>query len=275
METLLQKETNDVSKKPTVLSVERAVVLLKRLSDRRDPVGVRELARETGFGAPTVQKLLNSLASQGLVRQDRDTQSYSLALEVFRLGASVLRQMDVHNIAYPTLERLMRDTEESAYLSLLTQDQLRCVFVAKAECSHLLRWTADLGAWRPLNCTADGKAILACLSDDHVPYLSDQGAFHRSTARSIMDPDALVGEVAEVRRRGFAYSDEEFAEGVRALAAPVLDYAESVRGAVSIAGPKSRMTDDRIEGLGSAVRQAGRAVSSNLGFDAETGFYGG
>jgi len=205
----------------TVLAVERAAVLLKLLAQRKEPVGVRELARRTGYSPATVQKLLNALAAQGLVHQDPKTKRYALGLEAFRIGVAFLRGLDLPRVAYPVLERLVAQTQESAYLSLLV------------ECDHLLRWTAELGAWRPLNCTADER----------------------------------------VRRQGYATSDEEFAEGVRSVAAPVLDYTGAVRGAVSIAGPKLRMPDARWAELGRTVREAGEALSRALGYDDPEGFY--
>ncbi len=257
----------------TVLAVERAAVLLKRLAQRKRPIGVRELARQTGYSPATVQKLLNALAAQGLVHQDPKTKQYALGLEAFRIGVAFLRGLDLPRVAYPVLERLVAQTQESAYLSLLTPDRRRCVFVAKVECDHLLRWTAELGAWRPLNCTADGKAILACLPDDHLRYLQEHGEFHKVTSRSITDPERLKAEIERVRRQGYATSDEEFAEGVRSVAAPVLDYTGAVRGAVSVAGPKLRMPDARWAELGRTVRRAGEALSRALGYDDPEGFY--
>jgi len=276
METGLRKTRNSVPEiePPTLLSVERAAVLLKKLSEHGEPLGVRDLARENGYSASTTQKVLNALSAHGLVQQDPETQRYALGLELFRIGVSVLHQMDIHQIARPALEQLVHDTQESAYLALLTQDQLRCVYIDKLDCGHLLRWTADPGVWRPLNCTADGKAILACLPASHLRYLNEHEAFHRLTERSHLDVASLQQDLAQIPARGYAYSDEEFAEGVRSLAVPIFDYTNTIKGSVSISGPKSRMDDGRIAVLGQAVHRAGRAISKAWGSNLLNGFYG-
>ncbi|MBS3814698.1 MAG: IclR family transcriptional regulator [Candidatus Bipolaricaulota bacterium] len=266
---------NDVSSnKSTILSVERAVILLREMSETDTPIGVRELARTVGYSPSTVQKLLSSLEVQGLVRQDEKTEGYELGLGICRLGASVLNQLDVHQIARPHLGKMMEKTKESSYLALLTPDLKWYVFVDKVESTHLLRWTADLGAWRPLNCTAEGKATLAYLPDDHLEFLKSEGAFRKSTPNSITDPERLREELNEVREKGWAYSDEEFAEGVRAIAAPVFDYSETVIGAISVVGPTLRLTDEKVHELTENVKEEGRAISLELGLEEDEEFYG-
>jgi len=255
---------NNVSKS-TILSVERAVILLKKMGDKEAPVGVRALARELGYNASTVQKLLNSLEIQGLVRKDEKTGGYELDLGIFRLGVSVLSQLDLHKVARPHLQQLKEETNESSYLALLTPDRQWYVFVDKVESTHMLRWTADLGAWRPLNCTAEGKVMLAYLPDDHIRYLGSEGVFRDSTPNSITETDQLREELEKVRENGWAYSDEEFAEGVRAIAGPVFDYSGKIHGAVSIVGPTLRVTDDVVEDLGELVKDQSRLISKELG----------
>jgi len=277
METAFPSNIDNVSQedaRPTVLSVERAIVLLKKLRERRHPVGVRELARETGYSPSMTQKLLNALAKQGMVHQDPKTASYTLGLETFRIGASMLEQIDLHEMAHPVLEVLAEQTQESSYLALLTPGQTRCVFVDRVDSRHLLRWIAYLGTWRPLNCTADGKAMLAWLSDDHLEYLREREALYQLTDRSVIDIDRLQEQLGDVHDKGYAYSDEEFAEGVRSIAAPIFQFPQDLLGSVSIAGPKLRMTDDRIPALGDQVHRAGREISRALGYEGPKGGYG-
>ena len=265
---------NDVSEKSTILSVERAVILLRKMGEEDTPIGVRELARKTGYNPSTVQKLVNSLEVQGLVKQDDKTDGYDLAIGICRLGAALLSGLDVHQIARPHLREMTEKSDESSYLALLTPDKKWYVFVDKAESTHMLRWTADLGAWRPLNCTAEGKAILAYLSDDHLKYLKSEEVFRRSTPNSIVNLDELQDELRSVRNRGWAYSDEEFAEGVRAVAAPLFDYSNKVIGAVSLVGPKLRLTDERVKELVDMVKEKGKSISHELGFKEDESIYG-
>lgn len=273
IETVIQIMGNSVSKKSTILSVERAVVLLKKMSEEDTPIGVRDLARKVGYSASTVQKLLSSLQVQGFVEQDVETEGYELGLGIFELGSSVLNQIDVHEVSRPHLEQLTEETGESSYLALLTPDHKWYVFVDKVESNHMLRWTADIGAWRPLNCTAEGKAILACLSDKHVDYLFSEDLIRKSTPNSIVDPDELFEELDGVRENGCAYSDEEFAQGVRSVAAPIFNYLGKVIGAASVVGPKLRIDDEEVCQMCGMVKETGLSISKELGYQKNEGFY--
>ena len=86
------------------------------------------------------------------------------------------------------------------------------------------------------------------------------------TSRTLTDRNALLDELAVVRRRGFAIDDEEFMEGVRCVAAPVFDEAGRVVGAVSLAGPAFRLTPEAAAHQARPVVAAARSVSLSLGY---------
>ncbi|MBU0890670.1 MAG: IclR family transcriptional regulator, partial [Gammaproteobacteria bacterium] len=66
---------------------------------------------------------------------------------------------------------------------------------------------------------------------------------------------ALLSHLQAARARGYAMIDEVFAPGMSAIAAPVLRRGEAI-GVISIAGPKLRLTQQRMEELGPALLAA-------------------
>jgi len=71
-----------------------------------------------------------------------------------------------------------------------------------------------------------------------------------------------------VAASGYAVDLGEHLEDVRAVAAPVRDYARAVVGALAVVAPASRLTPERIEKeVAPLVLKAGRELSSRLGFD--------
>lgn len=269
------KSDNDVEdhdERPTILAVERAAILLRIIGRKKEPCGVRELARETGYSPSNTQKLLNALAKHGLVQRDERTSLYTLGLESFRFSVSMLEQTNLHEITRPILNDLMARSEETAYLTLLNPELTRCVVVDRIDCKNLLRTTAYLGSWCPLNTSADGKATLACLPDKHLDYLQEQDQYHPDIHGDLVDLDTLREDLIATRKRGYAFADNENAEGVRGLAAPLLN-ADEVVGSISVDGPEQRMTDDRIPLLGTLITEAGLVISQRLGYDDAHGFY--
>ena len=91
----------------------------------------------------------------------------------------------------------------------------------------------------PLSCTAIGKVLLAFGPDDVVAEVLAAG-LPRRTPRSIVAPGVLRRQLATIRARGVAYEHEESTVGLNCVAAPVLDAADEVVAAVSVAGPVTR-----------------------------------
>jgi DNA-binding IclR family transcriptional regulator len=104
------------------------------------------------------------------------------------------------------------------------------------------------GGWigrrtRP-HAVANGKILLA------YGALGQPRALERYTPRTIISLDTLAGELAAVRRDGYAKAVAELEEGLVAVAAPVFDPAGTCVAALSISGPEYRMLPESLDSLG-------------------------
>ncbi len=91
------------------------------------------------------------------------------------------------------------------------------------------------------------------------------GTFARHTPHTIVTRGDLERELAVTHARGFAIDNEEMEEGVRCLAVPVFDRHSEVVGAISVSGPTSRMTLERVEKFVPLVRKIAGDFSRQLG----------
>src|SRR4029077_8600365 len=71
--------------------------------------------------------------------------------------------------------------------------------------------------------------------------------------------------VRVIRQRGWSFDDEEHALGTRCVAAPIYNEHAEVLGAISLAGPSSRLPDERIKHLGSLVAHIAEDLTHRLG----------
>ena len=83
---------------------------------------------------------------------------------------------------------------------------------------------------------------------------------------TVTDPAEARRRLGEVRARGYAIDDVENEDGIRCVAAPILDHAAAPVAGLSISGPEHRVTAERVEELGAAVRSAAERVSNGLGY---------
>ena len=143
----------------TQSTVARAFPLLQYLSCHPGERGVRALACDRDLSPSTTYRLLETLTETGFVRQDHQTDRYSIGLAAVQLGIAALGARDLTAVAPPALRDLVVTTGESAFLAVL--DDTEVVYLLKEEGRHSIRTTARLGSRRPLHATGLGKALLA------------------------------------------------------------------------------------------------------------------
>jgi DNA-binding IclR family transcriptional regulator len=136
-----------------------------------------------------------------------------------------------------------------------------------------VRAVSRIGALFPAHCTAVGKAQLAALTSSEVERLYPEQSLTALTERSIKTREALMTELKRTADRGYAIEHEEAEIDVRGIAVAVKDFSKNVIAAIGITAPVSRLTDERLEkdGIILALQDAGRALSTKLGFIAAPG----
>ena len=70
----------------------------------------------------------------------------------------------------------------------------------------------------------------------------------------------------EAQQLGYALSRGERSAGVTSVGAPIWNADGEVAASINLSGPSERIEQHSIEELGRAVREAGLAISSNLGY---------
>lgn len=122
-----------------------------------------------------------------------------------------------------------------------------------------------IGRRTPLYATSSGKVLLA-FADETTRKLVLESAPEPLTEHTIVDPDALTHELAEVVRRGWASTSEELEIGLTAVAAPIRDGGGRVTAAVSASGPSFRLTPDSFEDVAEHLLGGAAEISSRLGY---------
>ena len=249
----------------TIQSVSHSLDVLEQFAGEAEELGVTELSKRLRLHKNNVFRLLATLESRGYIEQNRATENYRLGIRCLQLGQSYVQHMGLLRQARPIMTELVRQVRETAYLAVLRRAAVVPVEVIEAD--RPVRIVSQLGEALPLHATAAGKAHLAFEREDELRALVPDG-LPRFTERTIVDRPALLQQLRTVAASGYAVDLGEHLEDVRAVAAPVRDYARAVVGALAVVAPASRLTPERIEKeVAPLVLKAGRELSSRLGFD--------
>lgn len=268
MDKKLSGKAEPSSKEKRLSSVGTAIQLLKVFSEEQVDIGISELSRRLGVAKSTVHRLAATLAAEGLLEQDRESEKYRLGIGLFRLGALVRRRMDISSQGRPYLYALREKTNETVHLAIL--DGTEIMYVYNLESTQAIRMRSDLGVRKPAYCTAEGQAILAFQPQAVVDAVIAQGLVAR-TPQTITDPAKLIKALAVVRQRGCAVEDEESEIGMRGISAPIHNDAGEVVASVGIAGPVTRLSKKAVSSFIPHVIETADLVSNRLGYRPPAG----
>jgi IclR family acetate operon transcriptional repressor len=258
------------SGRPKVQSVDRTLDVLESLASRRGATGISELSQLVGLHVSTVHRLLATLVDRGYVRQDPDSSRYHLGSRIFTLASAADVHLDLRLVARPYLERMMRNSGETANLVTATESEV--VYLDQVASLHLVKMFTAPGMRAPLYCTGTGKVILAFRPPEfREPVLS--APMRRYTSRTLVTRAALEAELASIRKNGYCLDNEEMEEGVRCLAVPIFDRRNDCIGAMSVSGPTTRMTLERVEKLSVTARAIAGELSRQLGYESDSSNY--
>jgi DNA-binding IclR family transcriptional regulator len=244
-----------------VQSVDRAVTILEILA-RRKEAGVTELAAELGVHKSTAFRLVAVLEARGLVNQVAERGRYRLGFGLVRLAGATTAGLDVVRESQPVCERLAAELEETVNVAVLEGDD--CVNVSQVRGPSAIASHNWIGQRTPVHATSSGKVLLAHQSDDRRAEALAR-PLKAWTERTVVDPEELERHLAEVRRRGYGFTVEEYERGLNAVAAPLRGMDGSVLAAVSVSGPAYRLTRERIDEIAGRVTDAAAEISARLG----------
>jgi IclR family transcriptional regulator, acetate operon repressor len=243
-------------------TVDKALELLNLFTQARARIGLSEIARLAGLDKATVHRMLGSLAKHGLLEQDQHSKHY-------RLGAGTLRLARNREASFPTaamvediLQDLTAKTGETSHASLIAGGQLATIgLVAGKKSIHV---TLDAGEALPFHATASGLACLAFLPPAHFNIVLKR-KLAAYTPHTAVTPEAVESAVQNVRKHGYAISDQSFESDVFGIAAPVFSDVGYACGAIAVATPAHRMTHDIEAEILGHVLNAALALTRRMG----------
>lgn len=248
-----------------VQSLTRGLTLLELIAQANGSVALTELAQQAGLPNSTTHRLLTTMQQQGFVRQVGDLGLWTIGSHAFIVGSSFLQSRNLLAMVHPMLRKLMEASGETVNLAVLDHSDYQAIIIDQVQCTALMRMSAPIGGKLPMHASGAGKAFLANLNDDQVSSLLHRKGLHAYTHATLVSPVHLKEDLAQIRRRGYSFDDEEHALGLRCIAACLFDEHREPFAAISISGPISRITDDRVTELGALVISAAKEVTLAYG----------
>jgi DNA-binding IclR family transcriptional regulator len=222
---------------------------------------VSELAKKLKMAKSTVHGMTSALEELGAVMRDPRTKKYKLGFTLLEIGRSAYSQIDLKTAARPVTEALMEKTRTSVFLGILNWDHVTILDTVEAR--QDLNITAPVGSTIPLFAGAVGKVFLASMEQEQASRIISSMGLPRFTENSIVDPELYYKELKQVREKGYAFDDEEYIMGVRAVASPLMGLGQ-LRSAIWAVGFKASLDDSRMKTIAHETHMAASTISRRI-----------
>lgn len=243
-------------------SASRVVDVLLLFTDGSGPLGVTRIARELGLSKAVVHRILQTLVGKGMLVADGHRRGYRLGPAASTLGSRALQDSDLRAAAVELLRELREFTGETTTLTAIIPQGR--IYLEQIPSPQEIKMTVEQGRRFPLHAGSSGKCMLAFLPAQHREQVLAE-PLAPLTPETCTDPEALREEVEGIRRRGFATSSGERQPDAASVAAPVLGPSGQVLGAISVCGPRYRLTPEIADTVSGRVVSTARAISYRMG----------
>ena len=229
-------------------SLSKGLKVIELLSDSRSPLRLTDISNKLESKKSNTSHILKSLMAAGYVSQDSSRHYYlSNKLTDYEQSLSIDSVVNWKEKLQPILKELTYKTGECTYLAVRANNKVW--YIDKVDSLHSLKVDHPIGNLAPLHCTALGKTFLA-FEDIKIDW-----ELKKYTDKTIDDKKKLLKEISKIRLKGFAQDDEEYAEGIRCVARPILDKNFHIVAAIGISAPTIRFNDNQFEKFGSLIKE--------------------
>ena len=243
----------------------RALAVLDAFDTAAPRLSLSEIAERSATPLATAHRLVGELTTWGALSRRPDGR-YEIGRKLWDLGLLAPVQLELRAVALPFLLDVHTATRDTVHLAV--REGLRALYVERISGRESVPVVSTVGGRLPLHAVAVGKVLLAAAPPDVVDSaLRSPG---RETPHTVVDPEQLRAQLADVRRRGFARTSEEMSPGAASLAVPVQVERRSGPAVVAALGivvpPHRRDLPRLVPVLEVAARGIGRELARTRDF---------
>lgn len=257
-------ETQKPDGKSLVLSLAKGFRILEIFDGTAPEMTLTEIAVKAELDPGTAHRIIKTLVMLGYLKQVPGGKRYHLGLKVLDLGFNALARMDLRDSARPILRSLVGQVSEAASIGVIEGSDI--VYIERVQ-ANLVRLgvSVRVGSRIPVYCTAIGHSILAHMPLERRLEILNLRERIKLTPRTPVTIPDIEERLALVRSRGYALSDQDTVNGLRVLAAPILDADGHPFAAVSVASPSvAGSVEDFVANAAGPVMRAARDLGRLL-----------
>lgn len=252
----------------------RAFAIIDFIAAQRRPVTTAEVAEGVGLPLASAHRLIGTLEERGFLRRPPGSKRLEIGNSMLDLSARAIGAGFRNAGRHAILQDLARKLGEQCEIGIVRDDHV--VYIDNIKPLNVAGLQFDPGVQAPLHCSSTGKLFLSRKSVKPRERMVRALPLEPYTAHTLTDPDRLLEDLALIRSRGWACTNQEFVLGVVGCAVPVFAPDKTLIAGLGISVPVARVSFAELQGfipamtdtaarLGAAFAAANEDDDENLG----------
>ncbi|MGD2126115.1 MAG: IclR family transcriptional regulator [Desulfobacteraceae bacterium] len=247
-----------------VPALDKGFSILEFLAASKKPLGISDISNALGYHKSTVFNMVYTLTHLGILEHGPDNK-FRFGLKLYVLGKAAGEASAWIQAVRPYLEDLNAKTKLSVFLGI--RSGLRAVIVDKIDSPSDIKVSSETGMRIPLLAGAGGKVLLSQLSEAEMDEILSENKLNKFTPFSCVNKRKYKEIIKKARQEGFAFDDEEYIEGIRALAVPLRLNRGHLEAAIWVIGLKSQIKDEMIGLYSSMLKESAEKIEARFSIE--------
>jgi IclR family transcriptional regulator, acetate operon repressor len=248
--------------KPNNTTLFRAISLLEEIATAEYSLSAADLTKRLDIPKPTVHRLLTQLEEQQLITRDLDGRHLLPGARLHRMAIGTLANESLKAPRRMLLERLASEVGETCNLALLDGHEL--LYYDRVETNWPVRIQLAPGSRLPLHCTASGKLFLALMPLQRRRALLSSLTLEAYTPYTLTSVSTLEEHLGQIARDQLSTDNEEFIQGMVAIAVPIYDRVGYIQATLAIHAPRLRHSIESLLEWAPLMRQVAAELEETL-----------
>ncbi len=247
---------------PKGSTVTRVLDILDTIADADRPLSPTEIADQLGIPKASVHRLCASLERHGYLQTRLNGRGLQAGNRLNRLALGVLAAAPFQAQRRAILTTLSQDIGETCNIAV--PDGAEMIYFDRAETHWPVRVNLQIGSRVPACATAGGKMYLSSLTESRRDRVIKNTRLKRYTANTLLSHSALAEELVATAERGYSLDNEEYIEGMVAMAVAVRDRQNRLYATLSFHAPCMRLPFSAVSDFLPQLRAASEQLSALL-----------
>ena len=225
-------------------TVQRVLDILETVADAARPLSPSEIADLLQVPKASVYRLCASLEERGFLQTRLNARGLQAGQRLRKLAVGVLTSETFQAQRRAILGKLSEEIGETCNIAV--PDGVEMIYFDRAETHWPVRVQLQIGSRVPAAATAGGKMYLSTLPRAKRERVIANVSLTAHTANTLVEHAALSAELEMTAERDFATDNEEYIQGMVALAVPMRDSRQRLYATLSFHAPCMRISFDTV-----------------------------